>query len=68
MKYGDDINFNEFLNRLGITEQQYIRAVRFSLNRDTVLLKRAPSEIRINNCKSVLLRVWQANMDMQSLN
>ena len=24
MKYGDDINFDEFLNRLGITEQQYI--------------------------------------------
>ena len=47
MKYGDDINFDEFLNRLGITEQQYISAVRFSLN-----------------YKSVHLRVWQANMDM----
>ena len=22
IKYGDDINFDEFLNRLGITEQQ----------------------------------------------
>ena len=68
MKYGDVINFDEFLNRLGLTEQQYISALRFSLNRDTVLLKRAPSEIRINNYKSVHLRVWQANMDMQSLN
>ena len=36
MKYGDDFNFDEFLYRLGITEQQYICAVRFSLNRDTV--------------------------------
>ena len=36
MKYGDVINFDEFLNRLGITEQQYISALRFSLNRDTV--------------------------------
>ena len=68
MKYGDDINFDEFFNRLGITEQQYISAVRFSLNRDIVLLKRAASEIRINNYKSVHLRVWQANMDIQSLN
>ena len=31
----------------------------------TVLLKRAPCEIRINSYNSVLLRAWQANMDIQ---
>ncbi|KAL9983382.1 hypothetical protein ACROYT_G005544 [Oculina patagonica] len=65
MKYGLDISFDEFLNKLSLTEEQYIRAVRFSLNRDTVLLKRAPCEIRINSYNSVLLRAWQANMDIQ---
>ena len=34
MKYGLDISFDEFLNKLSLTEEQYIRAVRFSLNRD----------------------------------
>ncbi|KAL9977890.1 hypothetical protein ACROYT_G015348 [Oculina patagonica] len=65
MKYGDDITFDEFLIRLGLSEESYITAIRFSLSRDTVLLKRAPSEIRVNSYNTLLLRIWQANMDMQ---
>ena len=40
-------------------------AVRYLLKRDTLLLKRSPSEIRINSYNSALLKTWQANMDIQ---
>ncbi|XP_078383840.1 uncharacterized protein LOC144666317 [Oculina patagonica] len=65
MKYGEDITFEEFLNKLQLTEESYILAIRQSLKRDTLFLKRAPSEIRINNYSANLLKAWQANMDIQ---
>ena len=65
LKHDDEMNFGEFLQKLGFTEQQYIMAVRYSLKRDTLLLKRTPAEIRINSYNSDLLKAWQANMDIQ---
>ena len=35
LKYNDEMNFGEFLQKLGFTEQQYVMAVRYSLKRDT---------------------------------
>ena len=35
------------------------------LKRDTLFLKRKPSEIRINIYNTNLLKAWQANMDIQ---
>ena len=40
-------------------------AIRLGLSRDTIFLKRTPSEIRINNYNSNVLKGWQANMDIQ---
>ena len=65
MKYGEEITFEDFLNNLQLTEESYILAIRHSLKRVTLCLKRAPSEIRINNYNSVLLKAWRANMDIQ---
>ncbi|KAL9956638.1 hypothetical protein ACROYT_G038144 [Oculina patagonica] len=65
LKYDEEMNFEEFLQKLGFTEEEYIMALRYSLKRDTLLLKRSPSEIRINNYNSNLLKAWQANMDIQ---
>ena len=65
LKYNDELNFGEFLQKLGFTEQQYIMALKYSLKRDTFLLKRTPAEIRINCYNSDLLKAWQANMDIQ---
>ena len=65
MKCGEEITFEDFLNNLQLTEESYILAVRHTLKRATLCLKRAPSEIRINNYNSVLLNAWQANMDIQ---
>ena len=61
----ETMTFVEFLQKLDLTEQQYIKAIRFSLKRSNLLLKRSPSEIRINCYNPHLLKAWQANMDIQ---
>ena len=65
MKYGEDITFENFLEKLLLTEDQYLDAIKYSLKRPTVLLKRTPSEIRLNNYNTNLLKAWRANMDLQ---
>ena len=65
MKDGEDITFEEFLKKLGLTKERYLLAIRNTLKRDTLFLKRSPSEIRINNYNTHLLQAWQANMDIQ---
>jgi len=65
MKYGENITFEELLQKLQIDEESYILAIQFSLTRDTLLLKRSPSEIRVNSYNANLLKAWRANMDIQ---
>ena len=65
MKYGEDINFDQFLKKIALTEENYILALRHIIKRNTLFLKRLPSEIRINNYNTQLLKAWRANMDMQ---
>ena len=65
MKYGEDITFQDFLKKLQLSQESYILAIRHTLKRETLFLKRTPSEIRINNYNTHLLQAWQANMDMQ---
>lgn len=64
-KCEEQMDFGEFLVRLSLTEEQYVLAIQFSLKRDTLFLKRNPSEVRINNYNCDLLKAWQANMDIQ---
>ena len=61
----ETMTFVEFLEKLDLTEQQYIKAIRLSLKHSTLLLKRSPSEIRINCYNPHLLKAWRANMDIQ---
>ena len=61
----ETMTFVEFLEKLNLSEQQYIKAIRLSLKRNTLLLKRSPCEIRINCYNPHLLNAWQANMDIQ---
>ena len=67
MKLGNEIeiNFDNFLQKLGLTIDAYILSIRYSLQRDTILLKRSPSDIRINNYNADLLKAWRANLDIQ---
>ena len=56
MNADETMTFVEFLEKLDLTEQQYIKAIRLSLKHSTLLLKRSPSEIRINCYNPHLLR------------
>ena len=59
------MNFSEFLEKLNLSENQYIEAIRLSLKHNTLLLKWSPAEIRINCYNPDLLKAWKANMDIQ---
>ena len=59
------MTFVEFLEKLHLSEKKYIKALRLSLKHSTLLLKRSPSEIRINCYNPHLLKAWQANKDIQ---
>ncbi|KAL9970346.1 hypothetical protein ACROYT_G022703 [Oculina patagonica] len=65
MREGEDISFDELLEKLGVTEEVYILAIRSSLSRATIFLKRKPNELRINNYNKHCLLAWRANMDVQ---
>ena len=67
MKLGSDINFgfDEFLRKLHLTVDSYILSICYSLKRETLFLKRSPSEIRINMYNVNLLKAWRANLDIQ---
>ena len=65
LKEGMDITFDNLLVILGITEDDYILAIRSSINTPTIFLKRSPNELRINNHNVPCLSAWRANMDIQ---
>ena len=65
MKESEDISFDQLLNNLSITEQNYYLAIRSSLHSPTIFLKRSPNELRVNNYNSASLSAWRANMDIQ---
>ena len=68
MKYGQDIHvaFETFLEKLKLTADQYLKAIRYSLKRPTLILKRSPFEIRINNYNPNRLKAWRVNIiDLQ---
>ena len=59
------ITFDEFLMRTNLSIEDYILAVRSSIKRTTVFLRRSPSEVRVNAYNPALLFIWRANMDIQ---
>jgi hypothetical protein len=58
-------SFGDLLKELDMTEYCYFLAIRSSLKSSKVFLKREVSEIRINSYNDVLLRSWEANIDVQ---
>ena len=65
IKEGEDISFDELLLQLKVTKENYLLAIRSSINTPTVFLKRNPNELRINNYNPACLSAWRANMDIQ---
>ena len=67
-KYKDGMNFSfeQFLTEVAeMSEEEYIKCIRSSINGPKVFLKRQPSEIRINLYNEQLLCAWNANIDLQ---
>ena len=65
MKEGDNISFDELIIKLGVSEKDYILAIRSSLKCPTIFLKRQPHELRINNYNTACLQAWRATMNIQ---
>ena len=59
--------FVGWLTRLGLTEEEYILAVRASLRRTLVLVRRKPQEVWVNQYNRSILTLWEGNMDLQFL-
>ena len=57
--------FSSFLKKLDISKEDYIIAIRSSLQRTTVFLKRETNEIFINAYNAKCLEIWDLNMDIQ---
>ena len=64
-KLEKDITFDEFLHEVGLSEDDYMKAVQSSIKTEKVFLKRKPVESRINPYMKDLLGVWKANHDIQ---
>ena len=58
-------NFDQFLEKLNMTENEYMETVQFSVKRTTVFLGRMPSEVAVNAYNPYVLLLWKANMDIQ---
>ena len=65
MKPESNITFDDFLQKLGITEEVYILALRSSIRKPKVLLKQEVQDIYINCYMKGMLSAWQANHDVQ---
>ena len=59
------MEFNEMLTALNISYDKYILALRSTINKKKIFLKRALNEIYINNYMLDLISVWKANHDIQ---
>jgi len=59
------MTLEDLLLKLNITKENYLIAIRSSLNAATIFLKRNPNEIHINNYNGDSLTAWRANMDIQ---
>lgn len=59
------MSFSDFLAKLALDHPSYLKAVRSTLTRPQVFLKRSVNETRINCYNNVLIRSWMANMDIQ---
>ena len=62
---GSQMTYEEFLQKLNVSEAQYILAIRSSLKQPTVFLRRTPWEIRVNAYNKQIILAWWANMDIQ---
>ncbi|KAJ8030338.1 ATP-dependent DNA helicase RRM3 [Holothuria leucospilota] len=59
------LTIDEAFQRAGITQQQLQDCVTANTQKETIWLRREPSDIWVNNYNPILLMAWDANMDIQ---
>lgn len=57
--------YQDFLTHLKLTQFEYIQAIRSTLARPMIFLRRSPTEIKVNQFISTILKLHLANMDLQ---
>ena len=65
MGEGSDINYEQFLEKINMSETVYILTIRSSLNTPKVFYKRKPNALRVNPYMKGMLAVIRANHDVQ---
>uniref|UniRef100_A0A8D8ZHS9 ATP-dependent DNA helicase n=1 Tax=Cacopsylla melanoneura TaxID=428564 RepID=A0A8D8ZHS9_9HEMI len=61
----DNVPFETILSKLQITEEEYMLAIRSSINQARVFLKRSSLEVGINAYNRDILHLFESNMDIQ---
>ena len=61
------LSFEKMLETLEISESDYIYAIRSTLKRNKIFLKRKTDEIAINAYNPIILILIQSNMDLQNV-
>ena len=59
------MTFQNYLNALGVKEEEYIELLSISSTGNVLVLKRSLMEIHTNNYNFEMLKAWNANMDIQ---
>ena len=60
-----DLTYEEFLQELQVTHENYIEIVRSSLKKVKIFLKRKLLEVNIYNYNTDILNCFMSNMDIQ---
>ena len=59
------VTFEDLLNSRGLTLAEYLSALRCSIEKPTVFLKRSPNAVRVNAYSPLILLLWRSNIDIQ---
>ena len=62
-----DITFEDMLKKLSMSELEYINAIRCTLKRNIIFLKRSSIEFAINPYNPTILILLESNMDLQKV-
>ena len=60
-----NLTLSEILNLAEVSKSHYYKALQYSKSGKSVVLKREPSCLNVNNYNKDILRIWKANMDLQ---
>jgi Xaa-Pro aminopeptidase len=63
--FKEDIEYDAFLEMVGTVHVKYLTAIRTSIKRTTVFLKRPTNAAFVNGYNRKLLEAWEANIDVQ---